>query len=52
MFAASDGAHEPDIEDYEIFIWKIDTPGNEALRLTFNRGNDSWPDIFVPPGDG
>ncbi len=52
VFAASDGAHEPDIEDYEIFIWKTDTPENEAQRLTFNRGNDSWPDIFVPPGDG
>ncbi len=49
VFAASDGAHEPDIEDYEIFIWKTDTPNAEAQRLTFHRGNDTWPDIFIAP---
>ena len=47
VFAASDGAHEPDIEDYEIFIWKTDTPHDQAQRLTFDFGNDSWPDIFI-----
>ena len=46
-FAASDGAHEPDIEDYEIFIWKTDTDNAEAQRLTFDVGNDSWPDIYL-----
>lgn len=47
VFAASDGAHEPDIEDYEIFIWKMDTPNSKAQRLTFDPGNDSWPDIYL-----
>ena len=47
VFAASDGAHEPDLEDYEIFIWKTDTPDSEAQRLTFEKSNDSWPDIFI-----
>ena len=47
VFAASDGAHEPDIEDYEIFIWKTDTPNAEAQRLTFEKNNDSWPDVFI-----
>ena len=47
VFAASDGAHEPDIEDYEIHLWKTDTPNAEAQRLTFDGGNDSWPDIYI-----
>ena len=47
VFAASDGAHEPDIEDYEIHIWKTDRPDAEAQRLTFDKGNDSWPDIYL-----
>ncbi|NKB61737.1 MAG: hypothetical protein GKR95_06225 [Gammaproteobacteria bacterium] len=47
VFAASDGAHEPDIEDYEIYIWKTDTDNAEAQRLTFDTGNDSWPDIYL-----
>jgi Tol biopolymer transport system component len=50
VFAASDGAHEPDIEDYEIHIWKTDTDNAEAQRITFDRGNDSWPDIYLRPG--
>ncbi|NKB78187.1 MAG: hypothetical protein GKR96_14425 [Gammaproteobacteria bacterium] len=48
VFGASDGAHEPDIEDYEIYIWKTDTDNAEAQRLTFDTGNDSWPDIYLP----
>ena len=47
VFAASNGAHEPDIEDYEIMLWKTDTPAEQAQRLTFDRGNDSWPDIYM-----
>ena len=47
VFAASSGGHEPDIEDYEIFLWKTDTDNAEAMRLTFDGGNDSWPDIYI-----
>jgi Tol biopolymer transport system component len=47
VFASSDGAHEPDLADYEIFIWKTDTPASSAQRLTFDGANDSWPDVFI-----
>ena len=39
--------HDHDIFDYEIFIWDITTPREEAVRLTFHSGNDRWPDIFI-----
>ena len=47
IFSASDGGHEPDIEDYEIFIWKTNQKPEDAVRLTFDKGNDSWPDIYL-----
>jgi hypothetical protein len=47
VFAASTGGHELDIEDYEVFLWKIGTPWERALRLTHDLGNDSWPDIHL-----
>lgn len=47
VFAASDGAHEPDIEDYEIFIWETNQTEADTVRLTFDKGNDAWPDIFI-----
>ena len=45
VFAASNGGHEHDLADYELFLWEIGTAAEEAVRLTFNSGNDSWPDI-------
>ena len=47
IFAASRGGHEHDIADYELFLWRIDTPVSQAIRLTFNAGNDNWPDIYL-----
>ncbi|HUI90953.1 MAG TPA: hypothetical protein VLX68_01790 [Chitinivibrionales bacterium] len=38
---------EHDIYDYEIYIWKIGTPQDKAVRLTYHTGNDRWPDIFI-----
>jgi hypothetical protein len=36
-----------DIYDYEIYVWKIGTPQKDGVRLTFQSGNDRWPDIFI-----
>jgi len=47
LWAASAGGHEHDIADYELFLWRLDRPASEAMRLTFNRANDRWPDIFI-----
>ena len=47
VWAASAGEHEHDIADYEIFLWNTSQAWDQALRLTYNPGNDRWPDIFV-----
>lgn len=44
---ASAGGHEHDRADYEIFLWKVGSPWEKALRLTRHSGNDQWPDLFV-----
>lgn len=47
VWAASAKGHEHDIADYEIFLWQVGSPPEQALRLTFNAANDRWPDIFI-----
>jgi hypothetical protein len=47
VFGASAGGHEHDREDYEIFLWKIGSPPETAVRLTYHTGNDNWPDLFL-----
>ena len=47
VLAASASGHEHDTADYEIFIWRANTPARAAVRLTYHTGNDCWPDIFV-----
>ena len=32
--------------DYELYIWKIGEPVETATRITYNSGNDRWPDIW------
>ncbi len=44
--AAAEG-HEHDRADYEIFLWEVGTPWEQAVRLTHHPGNDQWPDLFV-----
>ncbi len=44
--AAAEG-HEHDRADYELFVWKLDRPQSTALRLTYSRANDQWPDLFL-----
>jgi Tol biopolymer transport system component len=48
IWGASEGEHEHDIADYEIFLWKVGTPWEAAVRLTYNGANDRFPDIFLP----
>lgn len=40
--------HDHDIADYEIYLWEVGSPPDQAVRLTYNSGNDRWPDIFIP----
>jgi WD40-like Beta Propeller Repeat len=40
--------HDHDIADYEIYLWEVGTPFEKGVRLTYNSGNDRWPDIFIP----
>jgi Tol biopolymer transport system component len=47
VWAATQRGHDHDIADYEIYLWKIDSPKENAVRLTFHSGNDRWPDIFI-----
>ena len=47
VWGAAARGHEHDRADYEIFIWQIGQPVNEAVRLTHHPGNDQWPDIHV-----
>lgn len=45
VFAASDGGHEHDLANYELFLWQVGSRPETAARLTFNNLNDSWPDL-------
>ncbi len=47
VYGASAGGHEHDTADYEIFLWFIDSPAEETIRLSYHTGNDCWPDIFI-----
>ncbi len=47
VFGASRGAHEHDVADYEIFLWRLGDPPEQAARVSFHSGNDHWPDIWV-----
>jgi len=44
--------HDHDIADYEIYLWEVGSPFEKAVRLTYNSGNDRWPDIFIPGQPG
>jgi hypothetical protein len=47
VFGSSTGGHEHDQADYEIFLWRIGSPYDSAVRLTFDKANDCWPDIYL-----
>ncbi len=48
VWAATRRGHDHDIADYEIYIWQVGAPAEQATRVTFNSGNDRWPDIHIP----
>jgi Tol biopolymer transport system component len=48
VWGATDKGHDHDIYDYEIYVWKIGSPVEQAARVTFHSGNDRWPDMWVP----
>lgn len=52
VWGASAGGHEHDRADYEIFVWRIGDPWESAVRVTYSRANDQWPDLFVDGGSG
>ena len=47
VFGASQGDHEHDVADYELFLWPMGEPVESVTRLTFHSGNDNWPDVFI-----
>ncbi len=47
VWAATRRGHDHDVADYDIFIWEIGRPAEEATRLTFHSGNDRWPHLFL-----
>ena len=46
VYGASQGGHEQDSEDYEIFLWDSANANTTPVRITFHTGNDCWPDIL------
>ena len=49
VFGAARVGHEHDTADYEIFLWRIGDPWDQAARVSFHTGNDQWPDVWVKP---
>lgn len=48
VWCATQYGHEHDIADYELYIWNTGTDKKKGpTRLTFNTGNDRWPDIYI-----
>lgn len=47
IFGASQGDHEHDLADYEIFVWPFGGSQNDLYRVTWHTGNDCWPDIWL-----
>ena len=46
VWGATDKGHDHDMFDYELYLWKIGEPVETATRITYNSGNDRWPDIW------
>jgi dipeptidyl aminopeptidase/acylaminoacyl peptidase len=46
VFGAGVGSSDPDLEDYEIYLWELGST-ESPTRLTFHSASDRWPDILV-----
>jgi hypothetical protein len=51
IYAATTGCHDWVACDYEIFLHQIGSSPEQRHRLTYNARNDSFPHMFVPPGN-
>ena len=51
VWGATQRGHDHDTADYEIYLWEVGTPSEDAVRLTYHSGNDRWPDIFIPKSE-
>jgi hypothetical protein len=49
VFAAAIGNADPDLEDYELYLWELGT-NDSPTRLTFHSASDRSPDIFLGAG--
>ncbi len=49
VYGATDGCHDHENCNYEIFIHPLDGGISERVRITFNSRNDQWPHLFVGP---
>ena len=48
MRGASAEGHEHGRANYEMFVWRIGTPPETALRVTtHSTANDQWPDLWI-----
>jgi len=43
----SENEHLHQHADFENFLWQVGTPIENAMRLTFNKASDNYPDIHV-----
>jgi Tol biopolymer transport system component len=48
VWGVTQRGHDHDVADYEIYIWEVGKPYEDAVRLTYHSANDRWPDIFIP----
>ena len=48
VWGATQRGHDHDTADYEIYLWEVGSAPDKAVRLTYNSGNDRWPDVFLP----
>ncbi|HEX4406304.1 MAG TPA: hypothetical protein VH560_15810 [Polyangia bacterium] len=47
VFGAAIHNLEHDVEDFEIYLWKVGASADTATRMTFHSASDRWPDLFV-----
>jgi hypothetical protein len=47
-YGASNGCHDHDMCDYEIFIHRLGASSDSRTRITWHPGNDQWPHLYVP----
>jgi hypothetical protein len=49
VYAASQGCHDDEFCDYEIFVHKLGAGADNRTRVTFDGKNDQFPHLYVGP---